>query len=206
MNDPHVRALLFRVEHSPFLSYEQLYEDDLPEFRINIEGDQATVEPKAHFATAEEAQAVVEPFLRTWELDACLRLDDPKALRFVYLRPDIVDQDPPPGTLLAPFTVAVGAVIDAVSVKRLDQYPAPPSGLAVEPGSDVEAMFKVWGQYKAGQARLGDTADFCRGALEKGSGRQAAGRPLQDRSPGAERARHPGGQERGSTRPEIQGL
>jgi hypothetical protein len=35
-------------------------------------------------------------------------------------------------------------------------------------------MFDRWSRYKAGQALLGDTADFCRGALEGGMGRQAA--------------------------------
>jgi hypothetical protein len=35
-------------------------------------------------------------------------------------------------------------------------------------------MFDRWSRYKAGQALLGDTADFCRGALEKGGGRQSA--------------------------------
>jgi hypothetical protein len=63
MNDPHVAALLYRVEHSPMYSYEnaQPCERDLPGFRIRIERDQATVEPRGHFATAQEARDVVEP-------------------------------------------------------------------------------------------------------------------------------------------------
>jgi hypothetical protein len=87
MNNPHVRALLYRVEHSSIFSYEnaQPFADDLPEFRIRIEDDQATLEPKEHFASADEAQAVVEPVLRAWELDAALTLDNPEVLRFRYL-------------------------------------------------------------------------------------------------------------------------
>jgi hypothetical protein len=175
MNDPHVRELLYRVEHSPFVSYEQPYEQELSEFRIRIEVDQSTVVPekhlatvelKKHFARAEDARGVVEPFLRAWELDVGLRLDDPEALRFMYLRADIVDRDAPPGTIPAPSSLAVGAVFDAVAVRRFDHYPPPPSGMAIMPGSDVEAMFDKWSRYKANQAELADTANFCLTALE----------------------------------------
>jgi hypothetical protein len=48
----------------------------------------------------------------------------------------------------------------------LNEYPAPPSGLAVESGAEVEAMFDKWSRYKAGQAELPDTANFCLTALE----------------------------------------
>jgi hypothetical protein len=57
----------------------------------------------------------------------------------------------------------------------LKEYPAPPSGLA---GSfEVVAIFDRWSRYKAGQALLGDTADFVRGALEQA----ASNGKLQDR-------------------------
>ena len=46
-------------------------------------------------------------------------------------------------------------VVNAVGIRRLDQYPAPPTGLAVE--HEIAAMFDRWSRYKAGQALLGDT-------------------------------------------------
>ena len=38
-------------------------------------------------------------------------------------------------------------------------------------------MFDKWSRYKAGQAALGDTADFCRGGLEQAASEQAALQP-----------------------------
>jgi hypothetical protein len=176
MNDPHVKALLYRVDHASTFNYEQAEpcERDLSEFHIRIESEHATVEPKQHFATAEEARVVVEPFLRAWELDAALTRDNPDVLRFVYLRPEIVDRNPPPGSaVLYPQTGQYTLRGHEPTLRLgLKEYPAPPSGLTISP--EVAAMFDRWSRYKAGQALLGDTADFCRGALERGGGRQAA--------------------------------
>jgi hypothetical protein len=58
MNDPHVVALLYRVEYSPFFTYGKVQPcaHELAGFRIRIESEQATVEPKQHFAAVEAAQ------------------------------------------------------------------------------------------------------------------------------------------------------
>jgi hypothetical protein len=181
MNDPirHVAALLYRVEHSSIFSYEnaQPFADGLPEFRIRIEGNQAIVEPKELFATAKEALKVVGPVLRAWELDAALNHDHPDVLRFFYVGAEILDRPPQPGSAVLYTQTGNYRIFGGEVTMRmvLNEYPSPPSeGLAVEPGSEVEAMFDIWSRYKAGRARLGDTSDFCRGALEKGGGRQAA--------------------------------
>jgi hypothetical protein len=169
MNDAHVAALLYRVEHSPFLNYEQPYEHDLPECRIRMERGEATVEPKVHFATVEEARAIVEARLGAWELDVALKNDDPGVLRFHYLRP--VDRNPTPGVAhLRGFriTIELGKLVHHVGLA------APPVGLAVRPGSDVEAMFDEWCDYKAGRANLGHTANFCLTALKKKGGASKA--------------------------------
>jgi hypothetical protein len=176
MNDPHVEALLYRVEHSPSFNYEnaQPCKRELPEFRIRIEDDEATVAPKEHFATAEGAREVVEPLLRAWELDAALTRDNPDVLRFVYRRAKIVDRNPTPGVMVMHAESGHFVLTGHEATLHLTlEYPAPPMGLAVE--HMVAAMFDRWSRYKAGQALLGDTANFCRDALEKSAGgRQAA--------------------------------
>ena len=172
---------MYRVEHSSAFSCEnaQPPPDDLPEFHLRIEGDQAIVEPKQHFATAEEALKVVGPVLRAWELDAALTRDNPDVLRFAYRRALIEDRPPPqkPGVVqLAAGVVEVHSFAQASIRLSLSAYPAPPSGLTVKPGSEVEAMFDKWSRYKACQAELGNTADFCRGALEDAAPEQGARR------------------------------
>jgi hypothetical protein len=159
--------LFYRIEYSTAFSYEnpQPLSCDLPEFHIKIEGGQAIVEPKAHFATADEALKVVEPVLRAWKLDAALEHDG-NALQFVYQHAVVIDGNLPPGSAVG--FAAGRATARGMGTTVLRQYPAPPAGLVVRPDSDVEDMSKKWLQYKAGEARLADTANFCRDALEKG--------------------------------------
>jgi hypothetical protein len=182
-NDPHVAAILYRIEHSTAFSYEnaQPLSCDLPEFRIRIEGGQAIVEPKQHFATAEEAREVVEPVLWAWKLDAALKHDG-NALQFVYQHAVVTDRVPPPGSAAG---VSAGrAMVRGMATAVHGQYPAPPSGLTVKPGSEVQAMFEKWSRYKAGQAELADTANFCLTALE-GKDKTKGRRTKAERSSGS---------------------
>jgi hypothetical protein len=108
---------------------------------------------------------VVDPVLRAWELDAALKHDHPYVLRFRYVGPEIVDRNPTPGVLQPPTgVIAVTGFPPTVRVCP-EEYPPPPSGLAVKPGSNVEAMFEKWSHYKEVQRDLANTANFCLTAL-----------------------------------------
>jgi hypothetical protein len=174
MNDPHVAALLYRVKHASMFNYEQARprECDLAEFHIRIENDEATAKPKEHFATAEEARDVIEPYLRAWELDAALTHDSPDVLRFVYRSSEIIDRNPPPGAVgLGSADVLV--LGEDLNIRMdLNEYPAPPVGLVVS--AEVDAMYDRFSRYKAGQVPLGPMADFCRTVLEEGQRSAAA--------------------------------
>ncbi len=168
MNDPHVRALVYVVRHSPTFIYQKTpYHRDLPGFRIKIEWSQATVEPNDHFATAEEAQAAIEPLLRAWELEAALKHDNPDVLRFDYLAPDIIDMNPTPGVaqIRDPVRVRFRRPEEPVSV-NLGRYPEPPLGLFVGPDDVAAAMFRRWSNYVKDRTRLGDAANLCLTLLE----------------------------------------
>jgi hypothetical protein len=169
MNDPHVEALLYRVSHAATFSYEKakLLEDRLPEFHIKIERLQATVVPTDHFATAEEARAMVEPLLCAWELDAALRHDHPDVLRFAYLEPKIIDRNPAPGVLHAQRFSNTTSFGQPTLQQVLREYPAPPVGLIVRPGDVAAAMFDRWSHYvRHHKNRLGDAAHVCLTLLE----------------------------------------
>ena len=110
---------------------------DLPEFRIRIEGGQAVVEPKQHFATAEEALRVVAPVLQAWELDAALTRG-PDVLRFVEPRPVIVDRAPPRPGVVQMGTGVVEAHSSVSATIRLSlnaDNPSTACGPSREPGS-----------------------------------------------------------------------
>jgi hypothetical protein len=175
MNDPHVKALIYAVKHSATFSYEKAEpcNGDRPEFRVSIEKETAIVEPKEHFDAEVEARSALEPYLRAWELDAALRHNDPDVLRFEWLRSCIIDRNPTPNTLYVPVLRNEPIAFEATLSVEFKAYPELPKDLAVKQHA-VSAMFDRWSRYKTGQALLGDTADFCRGALEQGCGRQAA--------------------------------
>lgn len=176
MNDPHVEALIYRVEHRVNVNYERAtpLEHDGEHFDVRIKDCRARFEMKDHCATAAEARRVVEPLIRAWEVDAGLR-DGHREIEFVFERAEILDRKPTPGVVHAaaghmtlkgyPATIQVGR----------NKYPEPPADLAVN--ADVNVMYRRYGLYREGEDLLSNMAYFCLTVLEgsaKGGQRTAA--------------------------------
>jgi hypothetical protein len=161
VNDPHVVALTYRIEHSENFGYTNAapLEHEEPHFRIRVDEEMATVEMREHFATPDAARALVEPFLWAWELDASLNFDDPNVLRFAYQDAEVVDRNPIPGAV----TLGAGKVTvtgrDLFVHQDLVQYPAPPANLSYN--TDVDVMHDRLTRYKSGRTLLADTANLC---------------------------------------------
>ena len=72
MNDPHVRAIHYFVEHDDSIDYRDaaplVCEDEL--FCIRADKSEVVIEPKNHYTTEEEAKRAVEGFVRRWEFEA----------------------------------------------------------------------------------------------------------------------------------------
>ena len=75
LNDPHVEALIYAIEHDPSVSYEWAtpIEVEHQGFSLKVEDGRARFELRDHYATAGEAQAAVQPFIDQWELKERLR-------------------------------------------------------------------------------------------------------------------------------------
>ena len=75
MNDPHVAALIYRIEHGDSIDYSQAKPlvVDGPQFRLSVEDMRARFELKAHYSTAEQARDAVADYIRVWEFDATLK-------------------------------------------------------------------------------------------------------------------------------------
>ena len=100
MNDPHVKAIHFYIQHDDSVDYsdvEPLVHDDAL-FCIRAEKRKVVLEPKCHYATEEEARSAAEEVVRRWEFEAALRTQS-GAFRLMYERVHIVDRDPPPGVV-----------------------------------------------------------------------------------------------------------
>jgi hypothetical protein len=102
MNDPHVAALYYGIKHAKGVDYDKAPElhCDQPEFTISVRNDRAEVTMKSHFASAEDARAKVEPFLRVWELTVALQLG-PREFEFDYIGANVIDRNPPPGSIIS---------------------------------------------------------------------------------------------------------
>ena len=177
MNDPHVVALLYRIEDDPSVDYREAppFDHEEEQFRLHIEDQQVRFELKEHCATSEAARTVVEPYIRCWELDASLRTHRFK-LRFE--RPEIVDRNPTPGIVELVTYANVGNITArAVITAVVHEYPRPPSGLTLDPDNpDVLTMYHRYTGYRERREPLTSMAYFCLTMLTEylNGGRNAA--------------------------------
>ena len=74
MNDPHVTAFHYWVNHDDSVDYTDAdplqYEHEL--FHLEANGRNVVIKPKDHYASEEEARTALEGFIRHWEFEAAL--------------------------------------------------------------------------------------------------------------------------------------
>jgi len=150
MNDPHVVSLTYRIEKAETVDFDKAPPRtvDRGAFRVTLDAYKAKVEMVDHFASAEEARKVVEPFLRAWELEADLR-DSSDRFRFIYDRPEIVDRVPrKPGAVL--LTAKMGSSVifgmDAVLHVGRAKWPDPLQDLEVS--ADADVLWRRWRRHR----------------------------------------------------------
>jgi hypothetical protein len=169
MNDPHVQALHYRIKHADSVDFDKAppLEHEEPGFSVRIEKGQANVVTKDHYATSESARAVVEPFLRAWELSAALFSVVDK-FEFLFEYGDVIDRSPTPGIISAKaMAYGVGTMTADAHVGRA-RYPSPPIGLARD--AHVDQMFDRYCMYCENRTTLGDAGNYCLTALELAAG------------------------------------
>ena len=128
MNDPHVEALVYVIEHDKSSDYSlaKTVESEQRIFRLKLEGSEARFELKEHYPTRQQAQQAIQPFIQQWELTASLK-SGPGTFTLRFKRPEIIDRKPIPGVIAVsaePISVNVAISNPTVTVSR--QYPQPP--------------------------------------------------------------------------------
>ena len=99
INDPHVVALIYRVDHGDTVAYDEaapLVREEQA-FRLEIEDKRARFVLKDPYATETEAREVIEEYIHIWEFDACLDRG-PDFFRLRFHTAEIEDRNPPPPT------------------------------------------------------------------------------------------------------------
>ena len=173
MNDPHVVALHYWVEHDESVDYEDARplqcENEL--FHVHADKKQVTIRPKDHYASEEEAREVVEVFIRNWEFHAALDLGG-GAFSLAYGGADVYDRDPTPspsGTVRLSGNLRAGPAMGRarLSVGRTS-YPSPPSGPLLNADAPfVQSMLSRLERFYRGREPLATMAYFCLTTLEE---------------------------------------
>ena len=180
MNDPHVVALVYRIEHGESVSYTKATKfcRDEPGFRLTIADANARFELHDHFPSIEAADEALTEFRRAWEFDAQLRRG-PDTFRLVLDREssEITDRNPTPGHVRIEGK-GIGIFVGAGPVRLCVEppaYPEPPSDIVLTP--DVETMFGRYMGYRRGREPLASMASFCLTVLEASTGERNNRRP-----------------------------
>ena len=168
MNDPHVVALIYEIEHDSSVDYSEAEPVDHEEdrFRILIKDKSTRAEMKEHHATESAALEVVEPYLRSWEMDAALR-SHPDEFRLKFDRSEIVDRNPTPGVVELAATIRAGEPIVCGTLTVGKPYPKPPSGVTLNSNDrEVVTLFNRFERYLNRREPLPSMAYFCLTVLE----------------------------------------
>ena len=174
MNDPHVVALLYQIDHGRSVDYRDAKPIDREEegFCVRVENERVRFEIKEHYATEDAARKAIEDYIRAWEFSAGLR-GGPNYFKLKFDRAQIEDRKPTPGvvSLSAHFRAGVPTATATLTVSP-PCYPPPPSGLKITP--DVQTMYERYIGYLQGREPLPSMAYFCLTTLEHSRGRKKA--------------------------------
>ena len=164
MNDPHVVALIYDVEHEESVDYgtAETIEEERSTFRLTLQDGEARFELKEDYASPQQAQKAIQPFIEQWELRTSLAYGPGNfALRFK--RPKMIDRDPEPGVISVSADAAhfiFTTSTPSVTVSR--QYPRPPVERCMKMDCpEVRIMRNRYMDYRQGREPLASTAYFC---------------------------------------------
>ena len=167
MNDPHVVALLYRVNHDRSINYsraEPLIHEDL-NFLLVVKDNIARFDMKMHYANEEEARDAIENFVHNWESHACLERSS-DCFRLEFEKAEIEDRNPTRGVKGLGVNAKFGALKASVSLTiAAPRYSTPPSGVNFN-DPDVQTMYQRNMGYRQGNEPLASMAYFCLTFLE----------------------------------------
>ena len=164
MNDPHVDALIYVIEHDESSDYSlaKTVETEHTSFRLRLEDNEARFELKEHYPTRQEAQQAIQPFIQQWELRASLK-SGPGTFTFKFKRSEIIDRRPTTGVIsVSPDPISFNFTVSRPTVTVSRQYPHPPSERRMNiDDPDVQTMLNRYMGYRQGRELLPSMAYFC---------------------------------------------
>lgn len=168
MNDPHVVALEYRIEHGSEIDWSKASPLDVREdaFDIRVENQRVRFEMKEHFATESDARNFLEDYIRDWELEVGLTCG-PNVFQLKFEQSSLIDLNPAPhaASLKAQIRIGCLGATAALAPPAPPSYPSPPTAIKRSP--DVDSMFQRYAGYREGREPLAGMAYFCLTVLEQ---------------------------------------
>lgn len=173
MRDPHVLSLYYTVSSHESISYNTPkpvhFTNNIGEF--NLTAGHLEVKPIEHFADEASVRTVIEPFLKSWEMEADLT-SYLGMIRFQFVRSEIIDRDPPkPGEPINVHLRGTGGMViggSAIIHIGLSKYPNPPTKFTT--GPTVELTYRRWCRFKEGKESLQSVSYFILTVIEDVAG------------------------------------
>lgn len=174
MIDPHVEKLYYKVVTKQYTDYDKAapLEEESDDFMMTLQGDKAGFVMKKHFSTEQEARAVVDEYIKRWEILIGIE-HGPDELKLIFETSDIIDRAPTPeskGGLVIHVKSGLLAVtgLDAIVHISRSKYPPLPKQFSLSP--DVETMYVRYKAYREGRETLLAMAYMCLTVLETSAG------------------------------------
>ena len=186
MNDPHVAALVYKIEHGPSVDYSEAEPLDREEtdFHVQIANEEVRFEFKEHYATEDAARKAIEEYIRAWEFDAGLQRG-PNYFQLKFNHAQIKDRNPTLGVGDVSVHIRSGVPTVTVGVSVLSRcYPPPPSGVLIT--ADVQTLYDRYMGYCQDREPLAAMAYFCLTVLEESAAQQPQ-KASTNRKPAAKR-------------------
>jgi hypothetical protein len=174
MNDPHVTALCYKVSVGKDVDYNNApsLTESTPEFEFSFNGKKAIFTMKQHYSSADEAKAVMEPYLRAWDILIGL-VHDPDDLKLKLDHADIIDRSPDSNkknTINLQAHISAHVVVsDKVSLHiSRGKFPPFPKNFKASP--DAETMYLRYKSYREGRESLTAMAYICLTVFQASAG------------------------------------
>jgi len=174
MNDPHVKALCYKVSVGKDVDYKNAptLTETTPEFEFSLNGETAIFTMKQHYSSANEAKVVVEPYLRAWHILIGL-VHDPDDLQLKFDHADIIDRAPVSNnknTINLQAHISAHVVVSDKVHLHVSRGKFPPFPKNFKASPDAETMYLRYKSYLEGRESLTAMAYMCLTVFQASAG------------------------------------
>jgi hypothetical protein len=171
MNDPHVKTLCYKVLTGKDVDYKNapILNENTPEFELSLSNEEAIFTMKQHYSSADEAKAVVEPYLRAWDILIGL-VHGPDDLQLMFDHADIIDRAPTPNTINLQAHVSVHSKTSDEVQLHVSRGKFPPFPKNFISSLDVDLMYLRYKFYCEGREPLTSMAYMCLTVFQASAG------------------------------------